>query len=114
MISMLCSVQAQSTFGIIVGVVKDPGERVVPGAEIKLSSLDDESARTTTSDADGTFQFMNVKAGRYEIGVHSTGIASLKLQSVQLVARQTLREEISLKVASASEIIDVGDTAAFW
>lgn len=111
MISMLCSVQAQSTFGSIVGVVKDPGERVVPGAEIKLSSLDDQSSRTTTSDSDGAFQFMNVKAGRYEIGVHSTGFASFKLQSVQLEARQTLREEISLKVASASEIIEVGDTA---
>ena len=111
MISMLCSVQAQSTFGSIVGVVKDPGDRVVPGAEIKLSSLDDQSSRTTTSDSDGAFQFTNVNAGRYEIGVHSPGFASFKLQSVQLEARQTLREEISLKVASASEIIEVGDTA---
>jgi hypothetical protein len=102
---------AQSTFGTIVGVVKDPGELVVPGAEIKLSSLDDQSVRTTTSDSDGAFQFMNVKPARYEISVHAAGFAAFKVQSVRLEARQTLREEVSLKVASASETIEVGDRA---
>jgi hypothetical protein len=102
---------AQSTFGSIVGMVKDPGGLLVPGAEVKLSSLDEQSARTTTSDSDGAFQFMNVKAGRYEISVHAEGFAAFKLQTVQLEARQTLREEITLKVASASETIEVGDSA---
>jgi hypothetical protein len=105
------SANAQSTFGSIVGMVKDPGGLLVPGAEVKLSSLNDQSARTTTSDSDGAFQFMNVKAGRYEIDVHAEGFAAFKLQSPQLEARQTLREEITLKVASASETIEVGDRA---
>jgi len=108
---LLSAAQAQSTFGSIVGLVKDPGELVVPRAEIKLTSLDEQSVRTTTSDSDGAFQFMNVKAGRYEIGVQAAGFASFRLQSVQLEARQTLREEISLKVASTSEVVEVGDTA---
>ena len=102
---------AQSTFGSIVGMVKDPGGLLVPGAEIKLSSRDDQSARTTISDSDGAFQFMNVKAGPYEISVHATGFAAFRLESVRLEARQTLREEIALKVASASETIEVGDRA---
>ena len=34
---------AQSTFGSIVGVMKDPGGLVVPSAEITLSSLDEQS-----------------------------------------------------------------------
>ncbi len=111
MISVTCWVEAQSTFGSIVGVVKDPSGLVLPGAQLTLSGQDDQSKRTAASDADGAFQFMNLKAGRYEIGVQAAGFASFKLQSVQLEARQTLREEISLKVAAASEIIEVGDTA---
>jgi hypothetical protein len=102
---------AQSTFGSIVGMVKDPGGLLVPGAEVKLSSRDDQSARTTFSDSDGAFQFMNVKAGPYEISVQAAGFASFRLESVRLEARQTLREEIALKVASASETIEVGDRA---
>ena len=111
MISLTCWVEAQSTFGSIVGVVKDPSGLALPGAQLTLSGQDDQSKRTAASDADGAFQFMNLKAGRYEIGVQAAGFASFKLQSVQLEARQIRREEISLKVAAASEIIEVGDTA---
>ncbi len=102
---------AQSTFGGIVGVVKDPGGLVVAGAQLTLRGLDEESTQTVVSEADGSFAFLNVKAGRYEIGVHAAGFAPLKLQSVELGARQSLREEIALKVASASEVVEVGDSA---
>jgi hypothetical protein len=104
--------KAQSTFGSIVGVVKDPGGLVVPGAQITLSSLDDRSIREAMSDADGLFQFMNVKAGRYEIGVHAAGFAPFKLESVQLEARQALRADVMLKIASATQVVEVSDTAA--
>ena len=55
---------AQSIFGSIVGVVKDPGGLVVAGAKITLSSLEDLSTRGTVSDGDGALQFMNVREGR--------------------------------------------------
>jgi hypothetical protein len=83
----------------------------VTGAEITLSSVDEQSARTTVSDSDGAYQFMNVKPGQYGINVRAEGFAASRLQGVQLEARQTLREEITLKVASASETIEVGDRA---
>ncbi len=101
------ALNAQSTFGSIVGAVTDPGGLVVPGAEIKLSSLDDQSVRTATSEPDGTFQFLNVKAGRYEIDVHAAGFSPVKVQAMQVDARQTVRTDISLKVVSASETVEV-------
>jgi len=48
-ISTQC-LNAQSTFGSIVGVVKDPGGLVVAGAKISLSSLEDKSTRDAVSD----------------------------------------------------------------
>jgi len=108
---LLSAAQAQSTFGAIVGVVKDPGGLVVAGAKVTLLSLEDQSTRDALSGPDGAFQFLNVKAGRYEIDVHADGFNLFKLQSVQLDARQTLRTDVSLKVASASETIEVGDMA---
>jgi hypothetical protein len=103
---------AQSTFGSIVGVVKDPSGLVVPGAQIKLTSVDDRSSREAVSDADGLFQFMNVKPGHYEISVQAAGFASFRMESVQLEARQAFRADIPLKVASATQVVEVSDTAA--
>ena len=112
--ALLCnafSAQAQSTFGSIVGVVKDPNGLVIPGAKVTLASLDNQTTREAVSDPDGAFQFMNVKAGRYEVTAVAEGFAVFKLQSMELEARQTLRADITLKVKSATETIEVGDLA---
>ncbi|HVO80764.1 MAG TPA: carboxypeptidase-like regulatory domain-containing protein [Terriglobales bacterium] len=102
---------AQSTFGSIVGVVKDPGALMVADAQVTLNSLDESASHTATTDGDGAFQFMNVKAGRYQVSVQARGFADFKMPVVQLDARQTLRLDIELKVAATSEIIEVADRA---
>ncbi len=109
---LLASANAQSTFGSIVGVVKDPGGLVVAGAQITLTGADDRSSRQTVSDADGLFQFLNVKAGHYEISVQAAGFARFKMESVQLEARQAFRTDITLKVASSTQVVEVSDIAA--
>jgi hypothetical protein len=43
----------QSTFGGIVGVVKDPGQDAVSDAQITLFSMDDNSQHTATPNTDG-------------------------------------------------------------
>ena len=40
----------QSTFGSIVGVVKDPGEGTIAGTQITLTNLDDHAQRNTNAD----------------------------------------------------------------
>ena len=52
----------QSTFGGVVGVVKDPSQRSVAGAQLTLTSLDDRSQRTASTDDNGGFEFINLKA----------------------------------------------------
>jgi len=105
------SALAQSTFGSIVGVIKDPNDMVIPETRVTLVSLEEHSIREAVSDADGAFQFMNVKPGRYEITAFAEGFALLRLRDLQLVARQTLRADLALKVKSTTETIEVGDTA---
>ena len=53
---------SQSTFGTVVGVVRDPDQLVVPGAQVSLTNLDDNSRRVTSVDSEGAFQFTNVRA----------------------------------------------------
>ena len=102
---------SQSTFGNMIGVVKDPGALVVAGAQVTLSGVDDRSTHNAITSGDGTFEFMNLKPGKYEVVVEAPGFADSKTPIVELVARQTVRLDIALKVRSASELVEVGDQA---
>ena len=84
----------QSTFGGIVGVVKDPSQGAVAGAQLTLTSLDDRSQRNASTDGNGGFEFINLKAGRYELVLHADGFADYKVSSLQLDARQSLRLDV--------------------
>jgi len=102
---------AQSTFGSIVGVVKDPGQGALSDAQITLFSMDDNSQHTAITNTDGAFQIVNLKAGRYKLVVQATGFAEYKMTGLQLDARQTLRADVELKLASSSQTVEVaGDS----
>jgi len=106
-----CITYAQSTFGAIVGVVKDPGQGAVADAQLILVNLDDRSERHGTTDTNGGFEFLNLRPGRYELSIHAEGFGETKMTSLQLEARQTLRADTQLKLASASETVEVaGDS----
>src|ERR1700757_4151337 len=80
----------QSTFGSIVGVVKDPGEGTIADAQITLTNLDDHAQRNTSADGNGAFEFVNLKPGHYELVIHADGFSDYKVPSLQLDARQNL------------------------
>jgi hypothetical protein len=105
------SLEAQSTFGEMIGVVKDPGQGVVPGAQVTLTNVDERTQHTATTDADGAFHFVNLKPGHYELLVVAPGFADYKLTAVQLEARKSLRFDVALKMASAAQTIEVGSEA---
>ena len=104
--------RAQSTFGSIVGVVHDPAQAVVPGASVKIQSLDDNSTRTTTSDENGSFEFVNLKPGNYTLSAQAQGFADFQVPSTELAARQTLRIDVTVGIKSQSQVVEVSDTVA--
>ena len=108
----VCAAVGQSTFGSIVGVVHDKTDAVVPGATVQIKDLADNSTRSTTSDPNGAFEFVNLKASRYEVEVHAEGFADFRVPSAELTARQALRVDVTLIIKSQTEKIEVSDTVA--
>jgi hypothetical protein len=106
------SAHAQSTFGSIVGVVHDTTQAVVPGASVKVRRLEDNSLRSTTSDENGSFEFVNLKPGNYALSAEAEGFAEFKVSSAELAARQTLRIDVIVGVRSQSMTVEVADTVA--
>jgi hypothetical protein len=106
------SAHAQSTFGSIVGVVHDTTQAVVSGASVKVRRLEDNSLRSTTSDENGSFEFVNLKPGNYALSAQAEGFAEFKVSSAELAARQTLRIDVIVGVKSQSMTVEVADTVA--
>src|ERR1700691_5406379 len=109
---VLSSAHAQSTFGSIVGVVHDASQAVVPGASVEIRSLEENSTRSTSSDQNGSFEFVNLKPGHYAVSAQAQGFADFKVASAELTARQTLRIDVTLGVKSQTQTVEVSDTVA--
>jgi hypothetical protein len=109
---MVCSAVGQSTFGSIVGVVQDKTQAVVPGASVQIRSLEDNSTRSTTSDQNGAFEFVNLKAGKYAVSVQAPGFTDSQIPLAELTARQSLRVDVTMNVKSLTETVEVSDTVA--
>ncbi len=97
----------QSTFGSVRGVVQDNTSAAISDTQVVLHSTDENTERTVTADASGSFIFENVKAGNYSLRAHHDGFADTALTGISVEARQDLRLTVSLKVAAQSTTVEV-------
>ena len=114
-VALMCTVgpiTGQSTFGSIVGVVHDGSQAVVAGASVQIKSLEDNSIRSTTATADGSFEFVNLKPGKYGLSAQAAGFAEFQVPSAELNARQTLRIDVTMAVETQVQKLEVSETVA--
>ena len=110
---LLCPIAtfAQSTFGTILGTVRDNSGAVVPRADVKLTDTDENTTRETSTDGNGDYQFVNTKDGHYRLEVNAAGFQSYAATEIPLIARQTLRVDVKLQVGQVSTEVKVEATA---
>ena len=105
------SAYAQSTFGSIRGIATDSSGAAIPGASVALHSVEENTDRTATTDADGSYLFNNVKPGQYVVTVACTGFSTTNISGVTLIARQDLRINATLSVAAEAVTVNVSAAA---
>ena len=91
---------------IIRGIVHDPQHRPLPAAQIVL-----EGSRTTQSDANGEFQFLDVPEGSYTLRVSATGFATSQ-QSVLAAAGKTPVLHVQLDLPQVHQAVEVSGAAS--
>ena len=101
------TVSAQSTFGTIVGTVKDAAANVLPHAEVLLSNRGTSASRTAVADPTGNYSFNNLEPGSYQLLVEAPGFEKAQIATLDLQARETKRVDVQLKVSTQTESIDV-------
>jgi hypothetical protein len=97
----------QSTYGAIVGTVKDASGALVNAAKVTLVNTGTSFERQTTTDSTGAYSFLNLDAGRYKVTVAQPGFATVSISDLTLQARETKRVDASLKVSTTAETVNV-------
>ncbi len=98
---------AQSTFGSMLGAVKDASGSVIPNATVKITNVNENTSRSVQTNDNGDYEAVNMKPGRYRIEVSATGFQTFVASEVMLVARQTLRVDAALKAGQVTEQVSI-------
>lgn len=97
--------RGQSTLGKIVGSVRDTSGASVPNARLSLRNLDENTVTVVASSPVGSYEFLNLKPGRYSITAERTGFTSATTSEILLNARETREADLTLQVAGKTEAI---------
>ena len=68
---------AQEATASVNGVVKDQTGAEIPTAQVELQNINTGVARTTTTNNDGVYTFLNVTPGVYMMRVSATGFTEV-------------------------------------
>ena len=105
-------VNAQVLYGSMVGNVSDPAGAVVPGATVTATSEGTGTVKSTTTDASGTYQFVNLQPGSYSLKVTIAGFKSYERLNLPVAANDVTRANITLEIGNVEQSVTVTDAPA--
>jgi hypothetical protein len=104
---------AQGTdLGTIVGVVTDATGAVVPNAKVVVLDLDTNTPHETNTNAQGEYRVFALNLGAYQVVVSAPGMRTTKVTGVRVNGSDTVSANAVLKIASATETVEVSAQAA--
>jgi len=97
--------------GSISGTAKDPAGSVVPAVEVTVHEVNTGLAYKVRADGKGYYTLPVLPVGRYDLEAQSAGFRSYRRSGIVLDTNAALTLDIALEVGSASETVNVTDSA---
>ncbi len=104
-------IPAQSTFGAILGIVRDATGAIVQNAHVTLENTGTQATLVAEADESGNYAFRNVDVGSYKLTIAAPGFETELLPQIALAARETRRIDATLKPGAQSETVVVKEDA---
>ena len=98
---------AQELTGRIRGEVTDPSGAMIPGAEVKATNTGTGVTTTVMTAPDGTFQFLSLPAGNYDVTITKDRFRTFVARNIPLRLNQVYDLTASLELGSTSQTIQV-------
>jgi hypothetical protein len=105
---LLCGgASAQSSNGIIAGVVIDATGAAVPGATVTATSLDTKASRTATTGSSGNFRLEGEQPGSYRLDVTAPSFSKTSVERTEVSASVISSVTVTLKTGASTETVEV-------
>ena len=106
-LTLLASIAAAQASSQLNGSVTDPSGATVAEANITLTETATGSHRSTTSNASGLYQFLDVAPGNYKLEASAAGFAPFLAPNVTLVVKTPSTINIKFQVAGGTTKVTV-------
>jgi outer membrane receptor protein involved in Fe transport len=109
---LLCSFPipvSGAIFGNVRGIIRDPSDRSVPGAQVVIRSRTSDWSKNVIADAEGAFEFEAVPVGEYSVTVNASGFGSVQ-QLVTVTSGSAPSLHFDLNVAGVEQNVEVAVT----
>jgi Carboxypeptidase regulatory-like domain len=94
--------------GSIQGVVRDPSQGAIAGAQLTITNVETNLQYHATSGADGSYRILALPAGNYRLAVSATGFRNFAETDIVVKVNDQLEINITMLVGSAQqEVINV-------
>ncbi len=103
--------QTQVNASDLFGAVKDPSGALVPGVKVTVRNLATNVTRTDETDQEGSYRFLGLPPGRYEVSFEARGFAKLVNREVVLTIGQAAQFDATMQLAGAQEVVTVSEAA---
>ncbi len=108
-LALLCAalLPAQQITGTVTGIAMDKTGAVVPGVDIKITNLQTNVSRETTTDGSGAFSIPFLPAASYSLTATAKGFRTFQVDSFGLQVGQTARLDLSLELGDVAQTMSV-------
>ncbi|MBB6144664.1 hypothetical protein HNQ77_002620 [Silvibacterium bohemicum] len=103
---------AQTFYGSMNGVVKDPSGAVVPGVVITVHETTTSTEYKTVTNKSGSYRISFLKPGGYTVRFEKEGFVQYVTDPLDLVLNQDLVVDEMLKVGATAEVVTVTDAGS--
>src|SRR5450432_2506644 len=112
--ALLCAATLLGQFETaeVLGTVRDPTGAVVPKAAVTLLNQDTGIQARTSTDENGSYDFFNVKVGRYTVSVEAAGFQKVSAADVAVAVNARQRVDLAMQVGAMTETVEVTGAAA--
>jgi hypothetical protein len=98
--------------GTVSGQISDVSGARLTGAEVKLTDVSTDAARTTLTNDAGRYDFLNVPPGKYNLTAAKQGFSLAKVSNQTVEVGLSLTLNLTLQIGSTTTTVDVVGSAA--